>query len=97
VPIGDILFVESRNKKAVIHTKSGQIEHYGKISDFDGNPALYRCHRCYFVNMGHIARYDSKTIWLSDGDEIFLAAKKYPEFVRAIMKYSMKNKETPDR
>jgi DNA-binding LytR/AlgR family response regulator len=87
VPIDDILFIESRNKKVVIHTKGGRIEYYGRIGDFDGNPAFYRCHRCYFVNMGHITRYDSKTIWLSDGRDIFLAAKKYPEFVKAFMKY----------
>ena len=86
----DILFAESSNKKVVIQTKDKRIEYYGKISEFDGMPEFYKCHRCYVVNMEHIVRYDSSVIMLSNRQAIPLAKKKYPDFVKTFMKFTMK-------
>jgi len=90
LPYDDILFAESSNKKVVIQTKDRRIEYYGKISEFDGKPEFYKCHRCYAVNMEHIVRYDSSVIMLSNRQTIPLAKKKYPQFVKAFMKFTMK-------
>lgn len=41
----------------------------------------------YLVNMAHIARYDSDSIFLSSGEKVYLTRKKHNEFVKAYMWY----------
>lgn len=85
----DIFYVESRGKKIVIHSRGGIVETYGKIGAMEESlgDMFYRCHRCYMVNMGHIKRYNAATIRLVNGDDIILAQKKYPDFVKTFMRF----------
>lgn len=46
---------------------------------------FYRCHRAYIVNMAHIAEYGNDSISLTNGDTVYLAKKKYGEFVKTYM------------
>ena len=90
VYLNDICYIESANKKVIIHTAAGVLETYGKMEDLEqmaGN-AFYRCHRCYLVNMGKIASYSASAIQVTNGDTLILAQKKYAEFVRRYMKYA---------
>lgn len=90
VLLGDILYVESQNKKLLINTVSGAIEHYGRMQDLEntlGN-SFFRCHRCYMVNMEHIEKYNATTIWLKNGSDIFLSSRKYGSFVKAYLNYA---------
>ena len=90
LPYAAILFAESSNKKVVIQTKDKRIEYYGKISEFAGKPEFYQCHRCYVVNLEQIVRYTPNQIVLSNRQTIPLAKKKYPEFVKAFMKFTLR-------
>jgi DNA-binding LytR/AlgR family response regulator len=49
---------------------------------------FFRCHRCYLVNLDHIQRYNTDTIWLKNGTEIMLAQKKYAEFVKTYLAFA---------
>ena len=85
----DILYIESRGKKVEIHTareKEG-IEIYGAMEELEGQlgEEFYRCHRAYIVNMAYIAEYNCDSIILTNGDKVYLAKKKYGEFVKAYM------------
>ena len=58
----DIYYIESGNKKVIIHTIGGILEVYGKMEEFEsslGN-SFYRCHRCYLV----IWRKSPLTVWV---------------------------------
>ena len=85
----DILYIESRGKKVEIHTVRESIEIYGSMEELGGQlgEGFYRCHRAYIVNMAHITEYGSDSILLSNGDSVYLAKKKYGEFVKAYMWY----------
>ena len=86
----DILFIESRNKKVVIHTPDKIYETYGKINELEialGN-YFYRCHRCYLVNLEKISAYNQDTIYLTNGEQIMIAQKKYSDFVKTYMNYA---------
>jgi DNA-binding LytR/AlgR family response regulator len=89
IPLGDILFVESDKKKVVLQTRTGSVEYYGKISEFEERPHFFRCHRCYIVNMEHIVRYNGVVITLTDGQEVSISRKLYPEFIKAYLAYAM--------
>ena len=85
----DILYIESRGKKVEIHTvrKTEDIQIYAAMEELEGQlgEGFYRCHRSYIVNMVYIAEYNSDSILLTNGNKVYLAKKKYGEFVKAYM------------
>jgi DNA-binding LytR/AlgR family response regulator len=93
IPLDDILFVESLRKQIAIHTRTGVLEAYGKIGELaetlEASNMFFRCHRCYIVNMERIAKFSTKTLTITNGQEIFLAREKYQAFVKAYAQYAM--------
>ena len=87
----DILYIESRGKKLEIHTvrETEDIQIYAAMEELEGQlgEGFYRCHRSYIVNMVYIAEYNSDSIFLTNGNKVYLAKKKYGEFVKAYMWY----------
>ena len=90
VYLKDIYYIESANKKVIMHTAAGVLESYGKMEELERmtGSSFYRCHRCYLVNMEKIASYSASAIQVVSGDTLILARKKYAEFVRRYMKYA---------
>jgi DNA-binding LytR/AlgR family response regulator len=88
--IKDISYIESQGKKVIIHLGSETTEYYGTIAELEktlGN-SFFRSHRCYLINLSYVTRYNATSIWLRTGEEIFLAQKKFQEFVKAYMLYA---------
>ena len=89
--LNSILYIENRGKKVEIHTTDMEdiIETYAGMEELEVQlgDGFYRCHRGYLVNMAHIARYDSDSIFLSSNEKVYLTRKKHNEFVKAYMWY----------
>ena len=87
----DILYIESRAKKVGIHTIGAKesIEIYATMEELDGQLGedFYRCHRAYIVNMAHITEYGKDSVTLTNGDTVYVAKKKFGEFVKAYKGY----------
>ncbi|MCX4320473.1 MAG: LytTR family DNA-binding domain-containing protein [Lachnospiraceae bacterium] len=87
----DILYIESRGKKVGIHTAGAEedIEIYAVMEELSAQlgEEFYRCHRGYIVNLAYIAEYGKDSITLTNGARVYLAKKKYGEFVKAYMWY----------
>ena len=90
VYLRDIFYIESANKKVIIHTKTGILETYGKMDEWEqaAGGSFYRCHRCYLVNMEKIASYGTDMIEVVNGDKLLLAQKKYTDFIKRYMNYA---------
>lgn len=84
-----ILYIESKGKKAAIHTVKEIIEIYAVMSELEKqlSDSFYRCHRGYLVNMAYIAEYDNESITLNNGESVYLTKKKHSEFVKTYMWY----------
>jgi len=84
-----ILFVESRMRKAKIHTIKEDYEIYGTMNDLEKQLGknFYRCHRGYLVNLAHVSEYTSDSIRLTDSTVIYLSREKHNEFVKTYMMY----------
>lgn len=88
----DILYLESRGRKAEIHRKANPaetIEIYANMDELEEQLGenFYRCHRGYLVNLAYIREYDRESIRLANGESIYLSRRKYDEFVKAYMHY----------
>lgn len=84
-----IIYVESRGKKAEVHAGRETYEMYASLNSLEEElgEGFYRCHRGYLVNLGYISEYHHDSILLINGETIYLAKEKYPEFVREYMRY----------
>lgn len=88
----DILYVESDGRKVIIHTRQETIEIYARMDALEKQlgEEFYRCHRSYLVAFSQIKSYDSTGITVSSGEQIYLAKRKYTEFVQHYCKYLRK-------
>lgn len=85
----DIIYIESRSRKAEIHTVNENIEIYASMNELERQlgESFYRCHRGYLINMEQVAEYDTDGVIFSNGEKIYLAKKKRGEFAKAYMWY----------
>jgi DNA-binding LytR/AlgR family response regulator len=83
VRIRDIFYIESSNKKVIVHTESDTVEYPGQMSDYAAFPGFFRCHRSYIVNMEHVVRYDISSVMLSNKKVILMSRRRYAAFAAA--------------
>lgn len=86
----NIFYVESADKKVIIHTTEKIFEIYGKMDAFEValGENFFRCHRFFLVNFEKISAYNSTTIELVNGEKIFISEKRYSDFVKNFLKYA---------
>ena len=88
--LNDIFYIESQNKKVIIHTSTEIFSVYGKMDSYEIalKNNFFRCHRCFIVNFAKISAYTSDTIKLCNGEQIFISAKKFPDFIKKFLNYA---------
>lgn len=89
----DILYIEARLRKVVIHTNYDIIEYYNKLSDMEDDLKEYnffRCHKSYLVNLKYIKSYYNTSITLKNGENIYISKHKLSDFSKSFM-YYLKN------
>ncbi len=89
IPISEISYIENQKRKAVIHSSQGVFELYATMKELQEqlDETFFRCHRGYLVNLSYIREYRSDCIFLQNGETVYLAKERYPEFVRTYMEY----------
>ncbi len=90
--LNDIMYIESRNSKCIIHSRDG-IKHtlYTKLSNIErelNDSRFLRCHQSYLVNMNHIAKAD-KCFELNSGEKILIRQRSLKEIKHRYCEYTM--------
>lgn len=85
----DILYAESDGRKVILHLKQENLEFYEKMEELEQRlgEGFYRCHRGYLVSLAEIREYDNANIRMSNGETVYLAKRKYGEFVQIYGRY----------
>ena len=89
IMVRDITYVESNNKKVLVHTAHETIETYAKMREMEtllGN-SFFRCHRCYLVNLSQVISYNADSATVRGGDVLLISGKKYSLFVKALLRH----------
>ena len=87
----DIVYAEVYNRKVIIHTRSTDIEYYGKLqelSDMAGTD-FFRTHRAYLVHFKYVEKYDATCVTMKNGTAL-IAKQNYSEFVKQYLKYNQR-------
>ena len=89
VPMDEIYYIESSNRKIIVFMRDGKTECYGKISEFEDQlgEGFFRIHKGYLVNMRYVERYSRTEVRMKDGSSLLISKYKYQDFVKAYMKY----------
>lgn len=89
--LNDIMFIESRNSKCIIHCKDGA-KHtiYTKLSEIEkelNDSRFLRSHQSYLVNMNHIVKAD-KCFELTNGEKILIRQRSLKEIKKKYTEYT---------
>lgn len=89
VPFKDILYFETSPTvhKVLLHTKTGQLEFYGKVSEIaKADERLYQSHRAYVVNPENIIEVDKKsyTVFFEEGETCLVSRAKWKGLVERL-------------
>lgn len=86
VPVKKILYFESSQRKAILHTENGTESFYRKLSDIEKevNQGAYflRIHQSYLVNVNAIVHYSQSQIQLSNGEILPVSSDRQKEVRR---------------
>ncbi|MBQ3046067.1 MAG: LytTR family transcriptional regulator DNA-binding domain-containing protein [Clostridia bacterium] len=96
IPYASIIYFESSQRKAVLHTDKQIIEFYGKLNDVTALlPAemFARCHQSYIINFSKVRRLDKteRSFTMVSGDVIEISKSHYSQVVQAYEAFVDKN------
>lgn len=94
VLIENILYAENNGRKILLHLENKVLEFYGKMEDLEKElgEAFFRCHRGFLVALSKVTGYDTGSIYLENGESVYLAKRKYKEFTERYAKYIKRKK-----
>ncbi len=86
----EIIYIESNNRKVILHKADSTLEFYAKLTDLEQSLGddFARIHRSFLVNMKYILKYNATSVTLENAENIMMAKQKYGEFVKHYLKYS---------
>lgn len=67
VPIEEIVYIEGKGHRSILHTIQGNYEYYEKmyvLEELLAKDGFFRCHQSYIVSKRFITEYNSTEIWL---------------------------------
>lgn len=94
VPLKDIAYLMSRDKKIIIAKKDGEEAFYGKLKSIAENlPADFlMIHQSYIINQTYVSEYSYETVKMANG-EILNISKPYRKEIRSkIRQYQKVNR-----
>ena len=93
MPFENILYIETKGRKTLVHNKSGDYESTTTMTEYEKklDDSFYRCHAAYLVNLFSIIKINGMKIMLENGDIIYTSKKKRKGFLAAFH-YALKNK-----
>lgn len=89
VPADDIYYIESNNRKIIVHTLAEVIECYGKIGELEKElqEGFFRIHKGYLVNMKYVDGYNRTEVRVKNGSSLLLSKYKYQDFAKAYLEF----------
>ena len=89
VPVIDIYYIESSNRKIIVSMRDEEIECYGKISEMEEElrEGFFRIHKGYLVNMKYVERYSRTEVQMKNGKSLLISKYKYQDFIKAYLEY----------
>lgn len=86
IPLDIILYIESKYRKVIVHTKNKDYEYYEKLDNVENilqRDGFFRCHQSYLVAADKVTAYDGKVLQV--GEYPVPISRRYKAAVRQMM------------
>lgn len=85
----DILYIESLQKKLLIHTIGESIPTYTSLEQIKSglDDTFLRCHKCYIVNMGQVRGMDGDAFRMTNDDRAYIRKRDTKAIKEAFAQY----------
>lgn len=87
IPLSNILYFESQNRKIRVTRISGTEEFYGKLDDVENqvkDSGFFRIHKSYILNPLYVDIYGKATVTMSNGEVLPVSRDKQKELKQQI-------------
>ncbi len=93
IPVDNIYYIESSNRKIIVFMQDEKLECYGKIGELEKQlkEDFFRIHKGYLVNMKYVERYSRTEVGMKNGSILLISKYKYQDFIKAYMEYISEN------
>lgn len=94
LPAEDILCAESQDHGSVLHTTHGEqfiLCPLSQMQEYLPKDRFCRCHNSFIVNLFHIRRVSSRTIYLTDGRDLSIGRRYMEQFQDQFVRYLNQN------
>lgn len=88
IPLSNILYFESQNRKIYVTRINGKEEYYGKLNDVEMQVDDYgflRIHKSFIVNPQYVDIYGKTTVTMNNGDILPVSRDKQKEIAAKIL------------
>lgn len=87
----DIVYAEVYNRKVIIHTRTTDMEYYGRLQDLSDQAGedFFRTHRAYLVHFKYVVKYNASCVTMENGTAL-IAKQNYRAFVKQYLKYNQR-------
>lgn len=99
LPLCQLLWVESGRRGCVLHSSMETMTVREPLSELEQripSGVFARCQRSFLVNLNHVARVESRRLYLSDGTEIPLGRGSKEHFLEQWKRFCALRKGTPE-
>ena len=89
VVLKDIIYIETKERKVLVHTYDNVYECSESIGNLEkklSEKGFFRCHKSYIVNLDAIKKIDKVFVYMADGDKVMVGTKKYATLKKAYIK-----------
>ena len=92
--LSEIICAEVQNRKITVHSTEGELEFYGKLSEFEKKLGEdFICpHRSYLIHFAYVSSYTAADITMDDGTVVPMAKQRYRAFVGQYLQYMKRQK-----
>lgn len=88
IPLKDILYIETLEKRLLIHTYEGIVPTYMSLEQIEAglDSAFLRCHKCYVVNLAHVRSLHDDFL-MKNGDTVLVRKRDTKAIREAYAQY----------
>lgn len=90
IPLTDIVFCESIDRKIYLHLISSEVvDYYERIENLESKlgSGFFRCHRSYLIHLKYLKNYQNGTAYMEGGREIPVSRLRAGTFSQVILQY----------
>lgn len=91
VNLDEVIYVEASRKDVYLTKDDDRIKYHKTISELESTLeplGFFKCHRSFLVNLKRVTKFNSKTVFIDNGETISMGSGKFADFNKAYLRFT---------